>query len=337
MAEPTGALTFRDLILDVARKLGLGYYGENGDEALSIPNNVADLDQCKRIVNDGIRMFLSDCPNPNGWNWTKLTADVVLWPDIATDDDNTLSSEGYTPATNKTLLTAESDSFYESMEERSITITDVGTFIVADYVSATQIRVYGDATDTSSSTWSMSEDGNYTLPKTFGGSYRGQITYAADTDPDHSLEWGNETEIRRWREGDVADSGDPFVAAIRMRTAQSGRRRWELMVYPAPDEVLTVSFPYLLYFDKLVDLDESPPCPFEHDETLRSACLAMAEKDFEDELGLDWQQYHQKALPNSVRIDDRSAPKRISRRSPFQVSPENVRKWLPYDDVTFNP
>jgi hypothetical protein len=334
---PTASLTFRDLILAVARKLGIGYYGVNGDEPLQIPNDTVDLDQCKAVVNDAFRMFLSDAP-PNGWRWTRLTSQVVLWPSVSVDDDNTLSSAGYDPGTSKTLLTAESDSFYPSMEEKTLTITGVGDFVVADYVSSTQIRVYGDASATDEATWSITADGDYTLPRTFGGSFSGTISYAADTDPNHDIQWGNEAELRRWREGDAVDTGDPFVAAIRMRAAQSGRRRWELMVYPLPDEVLTVEFPHILYFDKMVDLDEEPPSPFEHDEAVQAACLARAEKDYEDALGIDWQYYQNVALPNSMRIDARTAPKRISRRSPYDIPMSSVRRVMGnWNDVTFNP
>jgi hypothetical protein len=311
-SEPTSVLTFRDLILDVARKLGYAYYGENGDEAIQIPQDGHDLDECKRIVNKGIRMFLADAPQPNGWRWTRPTASVTIWGTVATDSDNLVASGGYTPGTNKTELNASSDSFYESMEEKTITLTGVGSFTITDYVSAQQIRVSGDATGASFGvTWSITADGNYTLPRTFSGMYTGDITYTADTNQGVSLDWTDEAVIRQWRENVTDETGDPFWAAIRPMTSGTPRRRWELMVYPMPDEVMTVEFPFLLHFDSLVDLDEVHPAPFSHDEAVRAACLAAAERDSEDVPGPDYEYYRRVCLPNSYRIDAQSAPRKL--------------------------
>jgi hypothetical protein len=37
MSEPTSVLTFSDLILEVAYKLGIAYYGAAGDGAAQVP------------------------------------------------------------------------------------------------------------------------------------------------------------------------------------------------------------------------------------------------------------------------------------------------------------
>jgi len=313
-SEPTSVLTFQDLIIEVARRIGVADYGEDGTEEVQVPVDAHDLAECKRHVNNAIRMVLNDAPAPNGWRFTRPTASVVIWGTIGTDSDNKVTSLGYDPATDKTTLQTSDDSFYESMEEKSLVLTGVDTFTVTDYVNAKKVKVRGDATGagTAGVTWSITADGNYTLPRSFGGQVIGVPTYTADTNQGVSLQWSDESVIRKWRENITDETGDPYLLAIRpMATSVSRRRRWEMMAYPKPDEVMTVEFPYHLHFDRLVDLDEVPPLPFAHDETVKAACLAVAEKDVEGAPGADWNYYENSCLPNSYRVDAMAAPKRL--------------------------
>lgn len=323
--EPTSTLTFGDLIVEVARKIGFAYYGADGTEVAQEPVDAHDLDECKRHVNNGVRMFLADAP-ANGWRFARPVASVMIWNDQSGDEDNTVTGGSHDDTADKTTLTAESDSFYESMEGHSIVIEGVGTFTITNYLSATQIKVSGDASSVDEDTWSIAANGNYTLPRTFAGEHDGSITYAADTNEGISLEWTDEGTIRQWRENVTDETGDPYWAAVRpMSVIFDGRRRWELVTYPSPDEVLEVLFPYTLHFDKLVDTDEVLPVPFSHDETVKAACLAVVDKDVDGAPGVDWQYYRQTALPNSHRIDGRSGPRRLGKFSnPSAPSSGNI-------------
>lgn len=312
-SEPTSAYAFRDLILEVARKLGYASYGDDGDGELQLPEDNHDLAECKRHVNNGIRMFLMDAPQPNGWRWTRPVAKLTIWGTLNEDSSKTVTSSGYDPETKKTTLKANVDSFYETMEEHTISIKDGDDYTISDVVDARTIKVRGDATavGTSGTQWSMESDGNFTLPRDFSGQYVGVITYESDTNQGVSLDWTDESTIRLWRENISDETGDPFWAAVRPMSGGTPRRRWELLVYPQPDEIMVVEFAYHLHFDKLLELDEVPPTPFAHDEAVKAACLAAAEKDAEDAPGNDFQYYRQVCLPNSYRIDAQSAPKRL--------------------------
>jgi len=310
MSEPTSTLTFADLILEVAHKLGIAYYGADGDEAAQVPVDAHDLDECKRIVNNAIRMFISDAPQPNGWRWLRPIATVTLWTTIPADVTNTITAV-YDAGTGKTTLTAVRESFYPSMELKSIVLTDTGTFTISDYVSATQIKVSGNAAAANGKTWSIETDGNYTLPQTFGGQYSGDITFIAGTRRGTGLDWTDESVIRKWRQNITDHSGTPFLVAVRPMTTGTPRRRWELLMWPKPIEVLHVEFPYTLHFDSLVNLTDVHPAPFGFDEAVKAACLAVAEKEKNDTLGVDWQYYREVALPNAYRVDAMSAPKKL--------------------------
>lgn len=330
---PTAALTLGDLVTEVAIKLGVAYYGEDGDEEAQAPVEVHDLAECKRHVNNAIRMFLSDAP-PNGWRCQHPVAEVILWPSVAVDDDITATGV-YEPATDTTLVTASDDSFYESMEQRTLTVTDVDDLTIDTYVSATVVRVAGDHHWAGSKTFSLTSDGTYTLPRTFGGEVTGDITFGEDTSPIAGIAWDHEVVVRRLRQDTTQETGQPYRAATRKMA--DGGSRWELLVWPIPSETYVVEFPYELYFDKLVALTERHPCGHVHDEAMKAACFAVMERDSEDLVGDLMAYYRKVALPNSYRIDSRQAPRTLSKMgSRRRITPHNFRDFQRRPSVTYD-
>lgn len=340
MPEPTSTLTFGDLILEVARKLGYAYYGENGDEALQVPVDPHDLAECKRHVNNGIRMFVTDGPAPNGWRWARPVSQIDIWGDLEVGSGSVVT--GSPVSDGKTLLTDTLGLFLPTMELKDITITGVGTFTIAEFISPTQVKVTGDASAAAAATWAMTSGGTFTLPATFGGDYVGEITYAANTNQGVNIDWVNESIIRDVREDVTDETGDPYWAAIRPILRGDPRRRWELVLYPSPDENMSILFPFNIHFDRLLNLSETHPAPFSHDETVKAACLAAAERDQEDAFGPDTQYYRQVCLPNSYRIDAMSAPKRLGYfGNPVTAGRSNLIQTFRAElyqrpDVTFN-
>ncbi len=76
MAEPTSALEFYDLILRIAEKAGMAYYGSDGQGKAIAPVDSFNLDKCKRITNDGFRLFVAS-PPAQGWLWEERMAEIV--------------------------------------------------------------------------------------------------------------------------------------------------------------------------------------------------------------------------------------------------------------------
>lgn len=143
ITEPTSALTFGDLIAEVAYKIGLASYGASGTGAPAVPTDAHDLALCQRIVNKAIRMFINDgfgdgkVRRANGWRWVNQIAQVDLWPMIAADSTHAtyVSIGTYNAGTNLTTLTlhvpstapvvvsstsSTNLSFYPTMELRNI-------------------------------------------------------------------------------------------------------------------------------------------------------------------------------------------------------------------------
>ena len=302
MAEPTSALTFQDLIITVARKAGTAYYGAGGDEAAQAPTDTFDLAEAKTFVNDGIRMLISDAP-PDGWRWARPVASVDMWPDVAVDA--TVTATGV--YTTVTTITATEATFYPSMEGKTIIVTGVGSYTIVSYTSSTVITIAGDNAF-AGKTFSIANDGAYTLPQTFGGQYRGDIQYAAETGVSVSPTWTAESYIRALRAESTVQTDTPYLFAVRK---MSLARRWELVVYPEASGLETVEFPYDLHFDELSGLTDMHPAGYPFDEAVKAACLAVWERDGDDVIAGLNDYYQNKALPNAFKINARSAPQRL--------------------------
>lgn len=335
--EATSALSFNDLILEVARKMGTAYYGETGDEEAQIPIDEHDLTEAKRHVNDAIRMFISDAP-PAGWRWTKPVASIALWPSVAVDVAKTILSGTYVPADDHTPITANTAIFYPSMEEKEIVITGVGTFTIKQYVSSTVVNLYGNHTFVGTKTYSIAADGDYTLPRTFAGSIGGIVSFQSQTNRAVPVDWTHETTIRQLRENISITTGIPRLIAADVFVPVSGRRRYKLMTYPIPDQLFVVQFPFDLHFDELLSGTDVPPTPIMHDESMRAACRAIVEKDVLEQSGVDTA-YYAKCLGNSIKADERSGPSKLGYfGNGWQgVNIRNFRDLMPRPNVTFNP
>jgi hypothetical protein len=201
-------------------------------------------------------------------------------------------------------------------------------FTILSSGSGNQIIVDGDATSATNGFHTnipiaFAANGDYTLPANFGGQYSGEVTYVANTNRGMILRWTSEAAIRSRRQNYNIESGTPYECAVRLMpnpsynilTNNSGimlpRRRWELMTWRISSEFLSVIFPYVLAFNDLVNLTDLLPSPLPHDESVKAACLATAEKEVYDVVdGPDWQ-YYQHCLQNSYRIDSQSAPKSL--------------------------
>lgn len=269
MAEPTSALSYYDLILRVAREAGIAYYGSAGNEKAIIPIDEHNLDLCKKIVNDGIRMFVADAPS-KGWRWMRRIMSVVL---TATRVTGTVDAADSTSITDATLTASYPDD--DDLNDYWIYIltgTGTGSYAqITDYTGATGkvivadwLDAYGNpggtdpvADDTFAITPVETVGGDihrYPLAENFGGEVNGEIHYAANTNHAVIINWRDEAYIRSRRAVTVI-TGYPRYAAIRSLEFAAGgtgpKRRWELIVNPDPVAIDTLEFPYTLFFDKL--------------------------------------------------------------------------------------
>jgi len=260
MAEPTSILTYYDLILRVAELAGVAYYGSDGQQRALIPiDDVNTFDKCKRIVNDGIRMFIAGAPE-TGWRW-KTRIQSVTFGSVET------TGECDSAGSSTTLIDSDLESTYDTDDEiNGYYVYDITQSIYAaitGYTAATgtvTVAAWLDYDDVASSLTPADEDdyaitdvktvagdkARYWLDQDFGR-VAGEITWAKTSRRGHQLSWVNEAEIRARREVSV-NTGYPKAAAVRR---YRNRRRWEFIVDPSPIATDTVEFPYELGFDEL--------------------------------------------------------------------------------------
>jgi hypothetical protein len=392
VGEPNSALTYNDLILNVAEQLGVAYYGPNGDQAAQVPIDPFTLDKCQRYVADGMRMFIADGP-PNGWRWQRPIAEIDIWQDVGiqmppgsagptllssttiagtthvyasnsgafslsnvgqilsvrnigvftiagfvSDMEITLTpgtdyqwvgaatymftvpptvapflptlTATYDAGSNTTTIVSPSLIFYPSATGTSLFVLDIaGPIPLNNFSSNTQMTVVGNYAWIGAKEFSLVSNGIYMLPNSFGGEVCGEITYQAGSNRGVPINWISELEIRRLRENWNSVSGNPYYAAV--RRDQSNSRAWNLMIYPNTGGTYRVEFPYLVYFDKMVNPTDAHIAGFAHDETVKAASLAQAELQGEDVLANRMSYYRQIALPNSLRVDGRAAARRL--------------------------
>ena len=261
MAEPTSVLSYYDLILRTAELAGVAYYGSDGAQRALIPiDDVNTFDKCKRIVNDGIRMFMAGAP-PFGWRWKNRIQSVTFGSVETTGECDSAGS-------STTLVDSDLEDTYDTDDEingyyvydTTQNIYGIVTGYVASTGTITCSAGWLDYDDASSSLTPADEDeyaitdvktvagdkARYWLDQDFGR-VAGEITWAKDSSRGHNLTWSHEAEIRTRREVTV-NTGYPRLAAVRRYRNQ---RRWELIVDPSPVATDTILFPYELGFDEL--------------------------------------------------------------------------------------
>jgi len=93
MAEYSpSALTFQDVIIEVAELVGVADYDDGGAGAATLPTDAHDLEKVKRVITNAIRQFMyTDVPQPTGfWRWRKRILSIAMEPDA----DGPLNIEG---------------------------------------------------------------------------------------------------------------------------------------------------------------------------------------------------------------------------------------------------
>jgi hypothetical protein len=219
--------------------------------------------------------------------------------------------------TNLSTITAAAGTFYPSTEGKTLFVTDLstGAITLLNYISDTTMTITdtGGAIATAwgagARTFNLSSLGIYALPSSFGGEVAGEITYQAGSNRGVPINWTSELEIRRLRENWNSVSGNPYYAAVRRNNVY--QRRWDLLVYPNTGGTYRVEFPYIVYFDKIVNLTDYHVAGVQHDDAVKAAALAQAELQGEDVLAGSMKYYREIALPNSYRIDGRAASKNL--------------------------
>jgi hypothetical protein len=220
---------------------------------------------------------------------------MVLWPDVALDDDVTATG---VHSGGTTTVTATEASFYNNMIGRDLVLTGTGTFTVTGYTSSTVVSVSGDAT-CAGVTFSMATTSEYQFPDDFAGLY-GHVTFAANNNYP-PIEIVGDQQIREMAQ--YVNISRPRYACIRPKASTGAEgQRFELYCYPEPDAEYTV---YFRYESLPSELSASYPYPLggmQHSETILAFCLWTAAERIDDDPATR-KAYAMERLDASVRRD----------------------------------
>lgn len=155
-----------------------------------------------------------------------------------------------------------------------------------------------------------SDPSRYYLPDGFYGALVAPWTYPS-TGPRIRIEEIHEGRIRELLAG-ASYTGQPRLVAMRPvpQTNTSSGKRWEAIFYPAPSAVYTVTARGRTFPDALTTLTDVPVGGFEHDETILALSLKQAERQRNDNVGIQ-AQHASDMLQHSVDLDKEATPRRL--------------------------
>jgi hypothetical protein len=145
---------------------------------------------------------------------------------------------------------------------------------------------------------------NYDMPDDFGG-LASEMSYSPDITA-NSITIVPETKILSMRQKFNAITGKPYMCAIRQLTTYPNATegsRYEVIFYPTPDSAYTVYYQYHILMNKLVtSTNPNFYGGMAHSETILESCLAVAEKDINDTLGIHNTTFNE-MLVSSTELD----------------------------------
>jgi hypothetical protein len=150
----------------------------------------------------------------------------------------------------------------------------------------------------------VADDYDTTLPDNFGYML-GDLTFATVDNGWDRIRLVTEDEIRKLRQSPTNTTGKPKFAAVRPRTTDGTTgQRFEIIYWPTPDAIYTLSYQYRILTSQLSSGAPYPYGGMLHAETIKAAIMAEAERTSDDEEGVHEAKY-QKLLAQSIMVDQR--------------------------------
>jgi len=300
MSESTLKITHAELSTELGRYLGI-----DRDEDNWTANEVLDVEACKKR---GLRQFyfpprVNQDEQAHSWSFLRPQSVLWIWDDVIEDDEITISSATY--ADPVTTITASDDVFYPSMEEKTLTcVTSGNTYVIDQYISATQVKVTGDAHSETGVITIDSED-LFTMPWDFGGmAGDGNFTYDVDESRISVIKLTSDVRIRLLRQATISTGTPGLAAIVPLITDGTQGQRWAAMFHNPPDKPYKMHYRYYILPNALVDTTlEYPYGSAMHSETILESCLAIAESREKDLASVEHQNKYALLLQSSIDRD----------------------------------
>lgn len=290
MAESTLATTYTELQIEAARIGGLS--------VSSVDWSVEEQATLDRILKRGLRhAYYPEI----GHDWRFLTpmSSIALW----------VATTGTASGTPSTTLTATTGIFQSTMVGRPVTVGS-GSYTIAGYTSSTVVTLTATAAgEGSGPTITIPATDTYRLPDNFGEIVSGKMWFTADQGRDRM--WAVERDIDQlyqMRSDEI--TGIPAFFGIDQVVNASGQQRYDMVIYPQPDQAYTLSYRYRVQPDVITSGSPYAYGPVWFADVLMEAVRAEAEFEFEREYGQMKVSFDKKIAAAVVR-DLRSGPKTL--------------------------
>lgn len=299
MAESSLSIDYTELVTEVCRCIGW-----TGDSANLTVDEQARVD---RIIKNGLRRFyepqiIPGRSEPHEWSFLKPITSITVFPNVT----GTVSGSGVYDGSSKTTITATSASFYPTMEGHDFRFdTSMTDYEITDYDSTTQIKVSGNASgEAADDTFTITTTRRYRLPDDYR-SLESELTFAVNEG--YQPVRITSGQVIRDKEQYGPTEGKPrFAAVVPVDSDGALGQRFNLAVWPTPDQ------PYVMTFRmgalKQI-LSASYPYPLggaSHSETIRQACLMVADEDENDLSDGPHHAAYAKSLQVSVIADEKA-------------------------------
>lgn len=283
MSESTLETTYTELKQEIGHYLGL-----TRDTTAWDTEETADVEV---MLKRALRQFYFPAPvmedgrisqRPHDWSFLKPVTTIDT---IAPYDTGTIAITVST--TTVVLTTGVWPSWTATHGSLIVNNTE---YVIASRTSDTDIELaesWTEDTETAAE-FVLKHDGNYDLPDDYGGMEGYMVVESTNFKPEIVLV--GEGRIRAWRQQmpvnvSTTSTGTPQYAAVRpkVHSVTTTGQRYEIMFYPIPSTVETISYKMRVLPDKLVDTTLTHPYGgTAHAETLLAACLAVAEEQGDD-------------------------------------------------------
>lgn len=279
----------------------------------------AQTTAAKLLVNDGYLRFLSDYD----WSFVTKIPTVTLWP-------TTTTAAVTVSGADDTELAVAVDTFYESMEGRSIVADTSGTsYTVVTYTDAKNLIVDADASADTGDTFTIAADGLYGLPSDFGQRIDDPVLATVLGRPrldERPPEW-----VRTEIEATGNMTGPPVYYAIVPRDFSTLiGQRWDMLVCPIPSSLYPAVFRHRFDADVMTEDAEFPLGGGLHGLTILQAGLMIHEQRGGDTDGVQAGLYYKQYLPTSIQRDQQGRAAVLGSR-PIQASPQRVETLGTYE------
>lgn len=306
MAESTLSGTWDDIRAAVGYDRGYGRKSANWSEK--------QLDAINDALKVGTRWMVSTPPVQLGsgltvtsyrWSWMEPVQGITVWP-----TQSPASGATITPAAGSDVVTSSGSTFYDSMVGKQLfaytndssqtLVGNVGT--IQSVLNGTTLKLDAYAAYTSGPyRWGITSDGSYRLPDDFGGMNSHELTFATGL---------SATAVKLIPEATVRDAyqtstatGRPRWAAIRTDyETGSTTTRFYLFLFPLPDQVYTLSVPYIRLIDAMSTALVWPLGGMPYFEAFKDAAMAAAELSVDDAKGPRWDQF-MTSLRSAIEYD----------------------------------